>query len=245
MRTAGVPMLRPGQRLSRLDLSPYAADQPPMSDPGIDVGRIALAEATALSKFQLSDKVNTRMINDLIAMVTVEEDHEDDLVITEHPVEFGAAITDHAYKRPSEVKVRVGWSQSSGVSRLGEQRINDVREIYEKVLALQNSRNPFTLWTGKRIYQNMLVASIRVHTDARFEFTFMADIQLKEILLVSTQTITGANNAAAQAQPEVNSPVPPTGDRATTETNKTSDQITDAGATPPDAKPTYDYSLTA
>lgn len=48
----------------------------------------------------------------LIAQATLEETHHDDVEISDHPVEQGAAITDHAYKRPAEVIIRCGFSNS-------------------------------------------------------------------------------------------------------------------------------------
>lgn len=47
-----------------------------------------------------------------IAQVTIEEVHNDELEITEHPVEQNAPIADHAYKRPSEVVIQMAWSNS-------------------------------------------------------------------------------------------------------------------------------------
>lgn len=49
---------------------------------------------------------------ELVAQATVEEVHTDDLEITDHPIERGAAITDHAFKRPAEVVVRCVFSNS-------------------------------------------------------------------------------------------------------------------------------------
>lgn len=48
----------------------------------------------------------------LTAHATLEEIHKDDLEITEHPVELGAPIADHAFKRPAEVVIRCAWSNS-------------------------------------------------------------------------------------------------------------------------------------
>jgi len=174
-----------------------------------------------------------RHINGIRAMVTVEEDHEDDLVITEHPVEYGAAITDHSYKRPSEVKVRVGWSQSGGFSHHGVSPEIDVRGIYNTLLALQNSRNPFTLVTGKREYINMLVAGIRVHTDARFESSFLADISLKQILLVSTQTLPASLNAGALANTQSNTPTSPQAEKQVLTSTMNLEQWTARGGRDP------------
>ena len=58
----------------------------------------------------------SRKIGMIIPSVVVSEKHTDTLEITEHPVEVGAAIADHAYKKPSEVVMEVGFAnrRSSG-----------------------------------------------------------------------------------------------------------------------------------
>lgn len=49
---------------------------------------------------------------ELVPHATLEEVHYDDLEITDHPVEQGAAISDHAFKRPAEVIIRCAFSNS-------------------------------------------------------------------------------------------------------------------------------------
>lgn len=53
---------------------------------------------------------------DITAQATIEEVHHDDLEVTDHPVEQGAAITDHAFKWPSEIILKLGWSNSPSSS---------------------------------------------------------------------------------------------------------------------------------
>ncbi len=48
----------------------------------------------------------------ITAQATVEEVHHDELQITDHPVERGAMISDHMFKRPAEVIIKCGWSNS-------------------------------------------------------------------------------------------------------------------------------------
>ena len=48
----------------------------------------------------------------LIPQVTIEELHTDELEITDHPVEQGSNITDHAFKHPAEITVKMGFSNS-------------------------------------------------------------------------------------------------------------------------------------
>ena len=56
-----------------------------------------------------------------IPQATIQELMHDDLEITDHPVEQGSSISDHAYKRPSELIVKAAWSNSptnTGLSAL-------------------------------------------------------------------------------------------------------------------------------
>lgn len=49
---------------------------------------------------------------DIIAHAVIEENHNDTLEITDHPIEQGASISDHAFKLPAEVTLTLGWSNS-------------------------------------------------------------------------------------------------------------------------------------
>lgn len=132
-----------------------------------------------------------RNIGGFVADVTIEEDHTDELVVTEHPVERGAAITDHAYKRPSQVVINVGWSNSS-LAALGNPFY--VQLVYSAILALQESRVPFTITTGKRVYENMLITRISARTDEKSENALMASIECREVIIADTQTVSSGNS---------------------------------------------------
>jgi hypothetical protein len=53
-----------------------------------------------------------RSLGGLYPDVVVEESHDDALEITEHPVEQGASISDHAFKKPQTVTIRGGRLRS-------------------------------------------------------------------------------------------------------------------------------------
>lgn len=53
-----------------------------------------------------------RSIGSIVAQVTLQEVHQDTLEITDHPVEMGAIISDHAFKRPAELVITCAWSNS-------------------------------------------------------------------------------------------------------------------------------------
>lgn len=155
-----------------------------------------------------------RNIGGIIPDVVIEESHSDTLTITDHPVEQGAAISDHAFLNPSQVTMRVAWSGSSlalngAVSGLVNgtlltSPIKSVRDLYEELLALQRSRKPFGVMTGKRQYDNMLIQSLQVTTDAASENALVCSVDLREVIIVQTKA--AQLKPAAQATPAKTSP---------------------------------------
>jgi hypothetical protein len=159
-----------------------------------------------LSGFQGGDQPPYRVIDpqsaNIIAEVTLEEDGLDQLTIVEHPVEQSAAIADHCYRRPRELRIRAGWSNAYGGSP------TYAEQIYTTLVGLQWQRRPFQVFTGKQFYENMLIAELRVSTNSGLEFATIADIFFREVLLVNTQIVPGGvpNNASQLADPASNQP---------------------------------------
>lgn len=129
-----------------------------------------------------------RRIGDFTAQVTVNEGHVDEVRTTDHPVERGAAITDHAFKEPARLALVVGWSNSGSAGAL--QGADFVRSMYARLLKLQAAREPFEVTTGKRQYKNMVITSLATDTDATTENALICIIGLREIIIVQTQTTT-------------------------------------------------------
>lgn len=128
-----------------------------------------------------------RSIAGFVADVTVEEDHTDELEITRFPTEQGAAITDHSFKQPAVVRILCGYSSSSRSSG-GDP--NYVQQVYDQFLTLQASRETFTIYTGKRIYDNMLIRRLHTKSNDKEENVAMLDVECQEILITTTQTVT-------------------------------------------------------
>lgn len=176
----------------------------------------------------------------ITAQVTVEERHHDELEITDHPIEQGASISDHAYKRPAEVWIECAWSNSpsrdTGIigtavgvataltgqagalaaaaiptvtaigSILSGNDVNQVNDIYQKLLKLQASREPFDVYTGKRVYNNMLFKALDVVTNVTSENALMIRCICRQLIIVKTQTVVVPINTNAQAQPQKTTP---------------------------------------
>ncbi len=139
---------------------------------------------------------------DIVPDIVVEEDLYDELAITQHPVEQGAAITDHAFKQPPAIVMRYGFS-NSGEKSGGDK--NYVTRVYSAFLKLQLSRVPFTINTLRRAYKNMLINSLSVKVDEKTRYALFIEARARQIQLVQT-AIVSVPPRAAQAIPESTTP---------------------------------------
>ena len=121
-----------------------------------------------------------RSIGPFNATVTLEEIASDDLEITQHPVQQGATITDHAYLKPATVHIKIMFNAADA----------PLAETYAKLRQLQASREPFDVVTGKRVYKNMLLKSLGQTNDAQTENVLSISAELQEIFIVQVETTT-------------------------------------------------------
>lgn len=150
-----------------------------------------------------------RSIAGIIPNVVLEESHIDELTITNHPVEQGAAITDHAFKNPAQVTVHYGFGQSGTFLNFSGAG-GDPNTVYQQLLDIQASRVPFDLVTGKRSYQNMLIQSLGTTTDRESENALIVTATLREIIVVQTAPVVLAP-PEHHAAPEKTAPVEKSG----------------------------------
>lgn len=102
------------------------------------------------------------------------EKHLSGLEITEHPVESGADIHDHAYLAPKQVTLEI--ANENAATAFGD------------LVKFQKSRAPFTLVSGLAVYRNMLVKMIDADRDATYSNVLRATVDLQEVAIVDTAT---------------------------------------------------------
>lgn len=181
------------------------------------LGYATAAATLGLQSIQVRPK---RSIGPFVAQVVFEEVHTDELVITDHPVELGAMVSDHAFMLPAEVVIKCGWSNSAsvtgllaGLSNAVQQTVSgaaalfrgssesQVRQVYQNLQQLQSSRIPFEIQTGKRLYRNMLIKSLRVTTDKENENALAVTAVCREVMLVAVSVVAVGAPPEAQANP--------------------------------------------
>lgn len=171
---------------------------------------LIIGGVTAAAQLQLQSIVvrPRRRIGTFAAQVTLEEVHTDALEITDHPVQQGASISDHAFLRPAQLVIQAAWSNSPSVvgfvdgvvsaaqntvssiqSLVTGNTADSVKDIYAKLLRLQESRDLFDVFTGKRLYLNMLMASLVVKTDPATENVLVVTASLRQVIVVDTKVV--------------------------------------------------------
>lgn len=189
---------------------------------GLPLGVVTAAAQLGLQSILVKPK---RRIGSFEAHVTLREVHIDELEITEQPVEEGSQMTDHSFRRPSEVVIECAWSNSpqranvvsailgaipqtiAGIqSIITGNSLDQVRQTYQRLLALQASRQPFDVLTGKRSYKNMLIKSLIVETDKERENILLVTATLREVLIASVKTVTIPAPKESQGLPSTTMP---------------------------------------
>jgi len=149
----------------------------------------------------------------ITADAVVEEDGDDEMVITDHPVEVGAVISDHAFALPARLGLIYAWSGGSDQNQTVDPETQAVskdpdflKNIYQQLLNLEKNRVLCEVNTGKRMYQNMLISRLTIRTDKENENSLTVHVEMKEILTAATQSVP-LSNAAVQQFPQNTAPV--------------------------------------
>jgi len=118
-----------------------------------------------------------RSIGGVVAQVTIRESYRNDMEITQHPIENGANISDHAYLRPREIELEIGWDGTQNPA-----------DVFNQLKQLQATRQPFTIYTDRDVLSNMLVSGIATVTDQRTAYSWIGIVRCRQVNLVSTQS---------------------------------------------------------
>lgn len=115
---------------------------------------------------------------------TLEEVHERQVEITDHPVEGGSTIQDHIVNRPRRVRLR-GMVTDTPLGELSTgQRVADAFATLE---ALYDARELLTVVTGFRVYDNMAIENLSMPRAREGALRFSVD--LKQVTLTAGQTV--------------------------------------------------------
>lgn len=118
--------------------------------------------------------------------------HTSTLRITDHPVQSGAAITDHAYMEPQELTFEIGMSDVAQSLVDGQFTTGWSRSVtaYQVLKELQKSRVPMQVNTRLGVYQNMIIESITAPDNYETLYGLKCTVKMREIFIVEVATVT-------------------------------------------------------
>ncbi len=122
---------------------------------------------------------NNRKISDIEVEVVLSESTTDTLTITKQPVQKGTSITDHSFMEPTALSMQI---------RFEDNILTSLSDIYEELQLLQESREPFDVFTPKRLYESMLISSLGMTTDKQTENCLAISITFQEVIFVNVTT---------------------------------------------------------
>lgn len=116
----------------------------------------------------------------IVVDATVAEEHITTAEVSDNPIEDGADVTDHVQMRPVQLTIDgvisdtpLGYAVVGNIQNVirttetlfgGKSRSIDA---YNDLLALQRSREPFTVYTGLKRYENMIMTELSVPRTAQ------------------------------------------------------------------------------
>lgn len=117
--------------------------------------------------------------------------HRREVEITKHPVQTGAAISDHAFQMPSYVSFEIGMSDVMDSIIPGQFSGSYTKSVsaYQILKKLQTDRQPLQVVTRLDNYQNMLIQSILIDDSYKTLYGLRALVSLQEIFTADVLTL--------------------------------------------------------
>lgn len=129
---------------------------------------------------------------------TVTEQHESKLTITEHPVEAGASVSDHAQKEPDAITINGIVSQhpillnadtNTPPAIPGGDPQNRVQQAFDEFQRLQDVAALLAVTTEIRVYKDMMIESISVARDSTKRYILDIGLGLRAFRRASVRTV--------------------------------------------------------
>lgn len=121
----------------------------------------------------------------------IRADHTKRVKLTDHPVQTGATITDHAIIEPKELSIEVAMSDVMSDKVQGQFGSGNGRsqKAFDVLTEMQEKRRPLQVVTRLATYENMMITSIEVPDDFKTTSALRAMVTFKEVLMASVSEI--------------------------------------------------------
>ncbi len=138
----------------------------------------------------------------LIFDAVTQEEHGGESLITSHPVETGADVTDHSRPQPRTVSL-VGVVSNRPIVPLYVQGLYTTRaeDAHLTVEGWRQTGTLLTLSTSLETYENMMIRSVSVPRSSSMGNVVQMAIDFQEIFTASTELVAAPVTTTTRAQP--------------------------------------------
>lgn len=169
--------------------------QPSQWHEGVNIGSALNGGLSGIMSAAMSALVQTVLVKTNIgglmfdAIFSVDTEHS--LTITQHPVQTGASMSDHAFVNPVRISMQIGMSDAMAYRKgMTYANLGPTKSIsaYRMLCELQAARTPLDVVTRLNTYHNMLIESIAVSDDVSTANGLKATVGLVQVLVVDVAT---------------------------------------------------------
>ena len=134
----------------------------------------------------------------------LRQDHSSELEITDHPVQSGSNISDHAFMKPRELTLELGMTEAFDSIVPGQFADNYMRSVsaFRLLQDLQRTAQPLRILTRLQLYENMILQRLSAPDDYITRHALKCTATFREIIVPEVKTV--AISAAPQVTDTTN-----------------------------------------
>ncbi len=171
----------------------------------------------AYARTSITDSAGTAYIFDAILRL----EHNQSVRITEHPVQSGANISDHAFMLPARLTLEIAMSDAMDVYTPGQFNQGNGTEFggitksvsaYNALVKMQADRLPLKVISRLGTYDNMLIEQINTPDDFKTLYGLRCIVNLRQIMTSQVNVVKVSSRPQASQQTNKGSmqPIQPT-----------------------------------
>lgn len=136
----------------------------------------------------MASSVKTMMVSPTFGRIYFDAvfatDHKMTVKLTEHPVQDGAAVNDHAFIEPDEVTVDIGMTDAM-------EGAGDSHSVngFTTLKAIMELREPVELVTRLKVYPSMVITALSSTDDFTTMNALRASVTFTKLVTVSVSTV--------------------------------------------------------
>ncbi len=125
-----------------------------------------------------------KLVGPIPIEVVLKETHKSTLGITEIAIETGAKITDHAYVEPKKLEYTIADGNAAAT--------------YNALVQFQESRQPFVMISGLKVYKDMLIKELTAERDVKTSRILSGTVSFQQVILVNTAYSQGGEKSGGK-----------------------------------------------